>query len=74
MIDEKNTCFGCQNFYITHRAHRPYGCRAFGFISKNLPYLEVFSSSGMQCAYKKNKKSKFDKNKYSMDKDGGIHD
>ena len=51
---EKNilkTCNGCVFYYITHIQQRPYGCKKFGFLSKNLPYLEVKQSSGTECAY-----------------------
>ncbi len=53
MQKETETCFGCDNFYITYMKGRPYGCKAFGFISKKLPSIEVFSSSGIHCAYRK---------------------
>ncbi len=49
-------CQGCAYFYITHRVDRPWGCRKFGFISKFLPYQEVFSTTGTECAYYLKKK------------------
>ena len=50
-------CNNCQHFYITHKRNYPYGCRAFGVISKKIPYLEVRTISGTNCALfsKKNK-------------------
>ena len=48
-------CQGCKHFYITYRIKRPWGCKKFGFISKNLPYREVFLTTGMECAYRKEK-------------------
>ena len=39
-----------RNFYITYKTRFPYGCKAFGVISKKLPYLEVKSISGIDCA------------------------
>ena len=50
-------CNNCQHFYITHKKNFPYGCRAFGIISKKIPYLEILSISGTNCALfsKKNK-------------------
>ena len=30
---------------------RPWGCKKFGFISKYLPAREVFSTTGIECAY-----------------------
>ena len=54
--DEKRiTCHGCKFFFITHRKQRPWGCKRFGFISKSIPSIEVFSTTGMECAYKKEK-------------------
>ena len=43
-------CKACKHLYITYNHKYPYGCRAFRFISKKFPYLEVHSSSGMKCA------------------------
>ncbi len=45
------TCNGCFFYYITHIQQRPHGCKKFGFLSKNLPYLVVKQSSGTECAY-----------------------
>ena len=42
----------------------PYGCKAFGVISKKLPYLEVKSISGIDCAlFSSRKKNVIIKNK-----------
>ena len=49
------TCHGCNYFFITHKKQRPWGCKKFGFISKFIPSLEVFSTTGMECAYRKQK-------------------
>ena len=46
-------CHGCYFFYITYKKTRPYGCKAYGFISKYIPSLVVFQTSGIKCAYKK---------------------
>ena len=46
-------CHGCEYFFITYRPNRPYGCKAYGFISKNIPSMVVFQTSGIKCAYKK---------------------
>ena len=48
------TCHGCKNFYITYKQTKPYGCKAYGFISRILPSKVVFETSGIKCAYKKN--------------------
>ena len=53
----KIRCNNCQHFYITYKKNFPYGCKAFGVISKKIPYLEVLKISGTNCALfsKKNK-------------------
>ena len=58
MENNIKSCYGCSNFYITYKVERPYGCRAFGFISKNMPSTQVFSSSGTHCAYRKKREFK----------------
>ena len=51
-----NFCNNCQHFYITHKRNFPYGC-THGCYFKKIPYLEVLSVSGTNCALfsKKNK-------------------
>lgn len=46
--DQKN-CQACLHFYITYEPAFPYGCRAMGFKSKQLPSAAVYASSGMPC-------------------------
>ena len=46
-------CHGCRYFYVTYKQSKPYGCKAYGFISKILPSKVVFDASGIKCAYKK---------------------
>tara|TARA_B100000029_G_C16892806_1_gene711024 strand:- start:205 stop:405 length:201 start_codon:yes stop_codon:yes gene_type:complete len=58
----KIVCHGCKYFFITYRPERPWGCRKFGFISKMMPYSEVFLTTGMECAYRKERKVKKLKN------------
>ena len=48
-------CHGCKYFFVTHRINRPWGCNKFGFISRILPSIEVFVTTGMECAYKKSR-------------------
>lgn len=43
------SCFGCRHMIVTYDVQRPYGCRAFGFTSRQLPALEIVASSGMRC-------------------------
>jgi hypothetical protein len=42
-------CFICAYFFITHEPAHPYGCRAMGFKSAQLPTMAVFASSGLHC-------------------------
>lgn len=50
-------CNNCESYYITYNIKFPYGCKAFGIISKNTPYLQIKQISGTNCALfsKKNK-------------------
>lgn len=51
-------CNNCLHFYITYKSKFPYGCKAFGVISKKAPYLEVKKLSGTDCAlFSKKQKS-----------------
>ena len=43
-------CLFCGNFFITHEANFPYGCRAMGFKSARMPSVDVYDNSGMDCA------------------------
>ena len=46
----QNNCNKCEHFYVTYKKNFPYGCRAFGMISKNYPYSEIKKVSGTNCA------------------------
>jgi len=46
---QKNLCQECRYYYITWDADFPYGCKAIGFKSKQLPHLAVYQNSGVQC-------------------------
>ncbi len=51
-------CSDCNHYYITYKAKFPYGCKAFGIISKNIPYFEIRKVSGIDCAlFSKKKKN-----------------
>ena len=53
-----HNCNNCKNLYFTYKAKFPYGCKAFGIISKNIPYLEIKNISGTDCAlFSKKRKS-----------------
>ena len=42
-------CFACVSFFVTYEPNFPYGCRAMGFKSREMPSLSVYASSGMAC-------------------------
>ena len=44
-------CFSCSHFYITYDPPFPYGCRAVGFKSRQMPSQEMLASSGIDCQY-----------------------
>lgn len=46
------TCKDCINFFVTHDARFPYGCRALGFKSRRSPHLEVQAATGALCLMK----------------------
>jgi len=50
-------CRECAHFYITWEADTPYGCKAHGFKSAQLPSMVVFSSSGEHCLLFRKKSS-----------------
>ena len=43
------SCNSCRYFYITWNNKRPYGCRAMGFISAQLPSTAVLEIEGRDC-------------------------
>ncbi len=48
-MTEKVNCPNCKYYYITWDRNMPYGCKAFGFKSRQIPSLVVFQSSGKAC-------------------------
>jgi len=42
-------CRGCRHYYITWDRSFPYGCRAMGFKSLQMPCIAVRMSSGKEC-------------------------
>ena len=44
-----NRCRHCKYYFITWDRDRPYGCRAFGFKTKGVPWDVVKESSGKEC-------------------------
>lgn len=56
-INKKALCLDCANYYLTWENNFPYGCKAFGFKSSNIPCKEVKKSSGDECLYYVKKKN-----------------
>ncbi|EMS72152.1 hypothetical protein [Ruminiclostridium cellobioparum] len=53
----KINCRNCKYHYITWDSNMPYGCKAFGFKTRQIPSLVVFQSSGKDCqAYEQKQK------------------
>ncbi|MDP2302067.1 MAG: uracil-DNA glycosylase [Ignavibacteria bacterium] len=52
-LNTKNTkrpdCRKCVHFFITWNKSFPYGCKVYGFKSKNLPSIEIIKASGISC-------------------------
>ncbi|OPY05365.1 MAG: hypothetical protein A4E67_01971 [Syntrophaceae bacterium PtaB.Bin038] len=47
--DRRVNCFECRHFFITHEPAWPYGCKAMGFKSRELPCAAVLRNSGEPC-------------------------
>ena len=47
-VDEPR-CTKCAHYFITYNVRFPYGCRAMGFKSRQLPQQEIFRLTGMAC-------------------------
>lgn len=47
--DARPRCATCRHAYTTWEASHPYGCRAYGFRSRQPPSDVVRRSSGMEC-------------------------
>jgi hypothetical protein len=43
------SCHGCRHFSITHKAVRPFCCKAFGVVSRQHPARDILSTSGEPC-------------------------
>lgn len=54
-------CFDCRSFFITHEPAHPYGCRAMGFKSRELPSAAVLRSCGEPCLCREPKASNQDR-------------
>ncbi len=49
MPTERINCRNCKYYYITWDASMPYGCKAFGFKTRQIPSVVVYQSSGQAC-------------------------
>lgn len=49
LTGRKSICRNCRYFYITWDPGHPYGCKAMGFKSRNLPYMITRQVSGQEC-------------------------
>ena len=49
VVDQVINCPSCAHYFITHEASFPYGCRAMGFKSKQLPSLAVVAATAEPC-------------------------
>ncbi|MCL4492968.1 MAG: uracil-DNA glycosylase [Nitrospirae bacterium] len=49
MGKKKMDCFKCSHFYVTWDRSFPYGCRAIGFKTRNMPSDDVYKASGRNC-------------------------
>ncbi|MBL1212571.1 MAG: uracil-DNA glycosylase [Ignavibacteriae bacterium] len=52
-------CRKCNYFYVTWDAKSPYGCKALGFKTPNMPSSDVFNNSGIECLKFLPKSNKF---------------
>lgn len=46
---QKIDCRNCMYFFITWEKPTPYGCKAHGFKSAQMPSIVVFSNSNQDC-------------------------
>jgi hypothetical protein len=64
-------CLRCKFYFVTYDAHKPHGCRALGFKSRQMPGAVVLeASSGVPCLKFQNKPPVQKRNK----KDSSGHD
>jgi len=48
-IMKRINCRRCEYFFVTWEPKKPYGCKAYGFKSPQIPSMVVFQSSGRDC-------------------------
>lgn len=49
METQRINCLKCKFYYVTWDSRMPYGCKAFGFKSRQMPSIVVYKSSGKSC-------------------------
>ncbi|MHB8061991.1 MAG: uracil-DNA glycosylase [Ruminiclostridium sp.] len=49
MTVEGVNCHRCKYYYITWDARMPYGCKAFGIKTRQIPSVVVYQTSGKSC-------------------------
>ena len=49
--DKQPNCFKCRHFKTTYRSEQPYQCDKFAMLTKLLPSIVVFKTSGEQCKF-----------------------
>jgi hypothetical protein len=72
-MPQKVNCRECQYYYITFDERAPYGCRAYGFKTKQMPSIAVYQSGGIHCQLFSSKNSKQNTDTSSDDKPGGFY-
>jgi hypothetical protein len=50
-MDKRIICQKCKYYYVTWRKYKPHGCKAYGFMSLQLPSIVVKQSSGTSCNF-----------------------
>ena len=65
--NETPNCFQCKFFYVSFDNNRPYGCRAMGFKSREMPSLEVFRADGSKCLSFRSRRRPYSRKRNSKD-------
>ncbi len=60
-MTERINCRNCKHYYITWDNNMPYGCKSFGFKSRQIPSIVVYRSSGKACQGYEEKQKNDDK-------------
>lgn len=49
-MNQRPNCHACAHYYVTWEKNHPYGCRAYGFKSPQIPAMVVYRSSSQECS------------------------